>query len=595
MANDNTKYLFNGNSYGKGRLVHAVVKQFIEKEQPTIEQLKTAFPKSLQGSIGVFHTQHEYDKRKQSSNDNKERFFIKVADLLTVGGEGIVVCIEWGKGNIELFVEHALKLGFDIKVEPPVLCDEEIIKQFLHKPAFKKNYQAWSDDVLKAFCDFMRYTHQSGLDIYTNNMKTGDSIRIGRKGNTHQIAKEVFTTIEPCKNKVNYAQRYRHRDDYLIYELDNDVLTELKAVGDMAAFNQEHPITRTPYWPSDYSEPALSDVEANIWKVSLSPSTFTKEELVWLEQNQVVTVHKNTGNGSANNFRDIKIGDIVSIGHGNTVFRLVKVISDITYEGDSPFNDEWLMRKYELIKGLEKPVKYKGENKRWSPRYPGTSWQVPKKEFRMFEREILKPYYQLTLEELGLDTNQLNKPEAENQTVQAMNNTSLNQILYGPPGTGKTYHSIQAAVKAAEPEVYCELGINEELGTSQEQREVLTQLYKDLFDAGRIRFVTFHQSYGYEEFVEGLSAKTEGDQLSYFEKDGVFKSICDDAKAFRVAKVGQISDSFDERLQVFAEHLAESETGVQIETLSKKLILPLQMLLITLFGLIRAKVTQFTL
>jgi len=200
-----------------------------------------------------------------------------------------------GEGNIELFVDHAITLGFNIHTELQVLSDEEIIKQFIHKPAFKKCYQAWPSDVLKTFCDFMRYTHQSGLDIYTNKMKTGDSIRIGRKGNTHQIAKEVFTTIEPCKNKVNYAQRYKHRDDYLIYELDNDALTKLIAVGDMAAFNQEHPVTRTPYWPNDYQNGDIDMHDTRIWKVSHSPKSFNDKELNWLAKNNRLAVHKNTG------------------------------------------------------------------------------------------------------------------------------------------------------------------------------------------------------------------------------------------------------------------------------------------------------------
>tara|TARA_R110001583_G_scaffold23745_1_gene87240 strand:+ start:3779 stop:6271 length:2493 start_codon:yes stop_codon:yes gene_type:complete len=103
-------------------------------------------------------------------------------------------------------------------------------------------------------------------------------------------------------------------------------------------------------------------------------------------------------------------------------------------------------------------------------------------------------------------------------------NSSLNQILYGPPGTGKTYRTVQIAVDAAEPS-FVPSGVN----IDQVRRAYKTR-YDALVSEGRIRFVTFHQSYGYEEFVEGLSAKTEGDQLSYFEKDGVFKSICMDAR-----------------------------------------------------------------
>ncbi|MDO6718696.1 AAA family ATPase [Psychrosphaera sp. 1_MG-2023] len=148
--------------------------------------------------------------------------------------------------------------------------------------------------------------------------------------------------------------------------------------------------------------------------------------------------------------------------------------------------------------------------------------------------------------------------------------SSLNTILYGPPGTGKTYHSIQAAVKAAEPEMFRAIGIDESLGTTTEQRTELTRLYKELYSSGRIRFVTFHQSYGYEEFVEGLSAKTEGEQLSYFEKDGVFKSLCLDAKEHQIAKTKTIASTFEDKWQVFSEELAEADDGLKIDTLSKK-------------------------
>jgi|GEM_PF-2250858 len=48
--------------------------------------------------------------------------------------------------------------------------------------------------------------------------------------------------------------------------------------------------------------------------------------------------------------------------------------------------------------------------------------------------------------------------------------------------------------------------------------------------AARMAFVTFHPSYAYEEFVEGLRPSTEGGQLSYDVRDGVFKRICQSAE-----------------------------------------------------------------
>ena len=134
----------------------------------------------------------------------------------------------------------------------------------------------------------------------------------------------------------------------------------------------------------------------------------------------------------------------------------------------------------------------------------------------------------------------------------------LNQILYGPPGTGKTYHTIEAAVKAAEP--------NFKVNSRKELKAKYDSLVKDK----RVRFVTFHQSYGYEEFVEGLSAKTEGDQLSYFEKDGVFKLLCIDANEYQDAKTKTVASSFEDKWQGFSEELAEADDGIKIDTLSKK-------------------------
>ncbi|EOW9101365.1 McrB family protein [Vibrio cholerae] len=107
-----------------------------------------------------------------------------------------------------------------------------------------------------------------------------------------------------------------------------------------------------------------------------------------------------------------------------------------------------------------------------------------------------------------------------NNTEERMNLAPLNQILYGPPGTGKTYHTIEAAVKAAEPSF------------SWDSREELKAEYARLVSDKRIRFVTFHQSYGYEEFVEGLRAVSNQDnQIEYPIQSGIFKQICQDATA----------------------------------------------------------------
>ena len=99
---------------------------------------------------------------------------------------------------------------------------------------------------------------------------------------------------------------------------------------------------------------------------------------------------------------------------------------------------------------------------------------------------------------------------------------SINRIFYGPPGTGKTYHSINAAVEVCDAEYYA---------THQADREKLREKFDELEQDGRIEFVTFHQSFDYDDFIEGLKAETTDDgQLRYGVADGIFKQFCEHAQ-----------------------------------------------------------------
>jgi 5-methylcytosine-specific restriction protein B len=105
-----------------------------------------------------------------------------------------------------------------------------------------------------------------------------------------------------------------------------------------------------------------------------------------------------------------------------------------------------------------------------------------------------------------------------------LNEIPLNQILFGPPGTGKTFNSINEALKIVDPDYYNQYATD---------REKLNKRFKELLikdaeeNSGQIGFCTFHQSFGYEDFVEGIKPKTTPNQtIVYKIEDGVFKNIC---------------------------------------------------------------------
>lgn len=117
---------------------------------------------------------------------------------------------------------------------------------------------------------------------------------------------------------------------------------------------------------------------------------------------------------------------------------------------------------------------------------------------------------------------------------------SVNTILYGPPGTGKTYNSIKYAVDTVDTKF------------NQDGRKYYSdyiEKFNELKEVRKITFTTFHQSYGYEEFIEGIKPNlsdssdkkdSEGDKpnlsnssdkkISYEIAEGVFKECCEEAK-----------------------------------------------------------------
>lgn len=125
----------------------------------------------------------------------------------------------------------------------------------------------------------------------------------------------------------------------------------------------------------------------------------------------------------------------------------------------------------------------------------------------------------------------------------------LNQILYGPPGTGKTYNTINKALKIIlikekrstqinhvfqnhdyKKNVEDILNVLQKNEHTPEDRKLLMWAFDYYKNQSQIVFTTFHQSFGYEEFVEGIKAKTIDKAIEYKVENGIFKKLCIEAQ-----------------------------------------------------------------
>lgn len=128
-----------------------------------------------------------------------------------------------------------------------------------------------------------------------------------------------------------------------------------------------------------------------------------------------------------------------------------------------------------------------------------------------------------------------------------------NLILYGPPGTGKTYNSVIYAVAICDGKPVDEL---------TDYAAVMSR-YNELKKAGRISFTTFHQSYGYEEFIEGIKPIIDENKqdIGYTIEPGVFKRFCDNAKSITRISTGIESTVIEENTEPYVFIIDEINRG----------------------------------
>jgi len=140
-------------------------------------------------------------------------------------------------------------------------------------------------------------------------------------------------------------------------------------------------------------------------------------------------------------------------------------------------------------------------------------------------------------------------------------NEIKNIILYGPPGVGKT-HNYQRLISMIE-EGRDEKTIFDTVTNNQSSEKIVLdqEIYQKIHKEERIEFITFHQSYSYEDFIEGFRPTEDGNIKL---EDGIFKLLANQALENLLKAKEDNSLLFKEAIDAFLKDKIESEESVTI-------------------------------
>lgn len=244
----------------------------------------------------------------------------------------------------------------------------------------------------------------------------------------------------------------------------------------------------------------------------------------WLTQRQYVAQgwapDDKKGQGQGQSFAEIRQGDYFYLVRNGKVILLGKFSTNAPEPAPTERQGlaKWWIRQYDIIKSIaDQPLLSTAVpgSQAWKPQGYSTIWEVPTKDYAEFEAALLRPAFSMNLAELGLNASASGHSMS---TIKQSPVIALNRILYGPPGTGKTFNTVVETLRVIE-------GTDKPEGSHEEQKRRFDKLRKE----GRVAFVTFHQSFSYEDFVEGVRADVSGNNLSYRNKDGIFKQMATSA------------------------------------------------------------------
>lgn len=251
----------------------------------------------------------------------------------------------------------------------------------------------------------------------------------------------------------------------------------------------------------------------NYWLFQSNPKVFRLQDALRAEavQTAAVRAHKSA----------IGIGDHVilwQVGKQAGCYALATIVSEVAEMKVLEIEETFYKKRPNLAERVQLKIDYNLWNKPItkeilpnSPSFqefyaglPGTTFKATKQQYQQLRNLIERQ-------------DVLQEPQENYARLQPRHHP-LNLILYGPPGTGKTFQTVNYALSIIENRSLAELIL--------EDRRMLRDRFENFQHMGRIGFVTFHQSFAYEDFLEGIKPIVTDGNVQYEVEDGIFKRIC---------------------------------------------------------------------
>lgn len=259
-------------------------------------------------------------------------------------------------------------------------------------------------------------------------------------------------------------------------------------------------------WPelgdlSDLKSMKRSQIRAEI-KKRLEEKTGQSPQVInkWTRQAAAFLIHLNKG-------------AIVVAVKGDEVLGAGKIISDYRYVPDKEFphlyETEWLHTRHQK---LPNPAEGK-KSYIYTIKDPDNLLQIEKwlsQKQKRREAPLKSPADKLT--PLSGVAGKIERILKRKKQV----------ILYGPPGTGKTYHAEKTCKELSARQLYNKCYDR----LTAEEKQVIEGTEHE---RGTVRMCTFHPSYGYEDFIEGIKPRIINNTTVFELKNGIFKTMCKDA------------------------------------------------------------------